>query len=61
MLFVDFTMADAMFAPIVSRFITYDVKLDAVAGTYAEAIWALPTMQEWVAAARIEPEMMVRL
>lgn len=61
MLFGNFTIADAMFAPVVSRFVTYNVKLDAVAGAYAEAIWALPAMQEWVEAARAEPEMMVRL
>jgi glutathione S-transferase len=59
MLFGHFTIADAMFAPVVSRFITYNVKLDAVARAYAEAIWALPAMQEWVAAAHAEPESML--
>lgn len=56
MLFSHFTIADAMFAPVVSRFITYDVKLDPIAQAYAEAIWKLPAMQEWVAAAQAEPE-----
>lgn len=55
-LFGHFTIADAMFAPIVSRFITYEVKLDAVAQAYVEAVWALPAMQEWVAAASSEVE-----
>ena len=55
-LFGHFTIADAMFAPVVSRFITYDVKLDAVGKAYMEAIWALPTMQEWLAAASSEEE-----
>lgn len=55
-LFGDFTIADAMFAPAVSRFITYDVKLDAVTQAYAKAIWELPGMQEWVAAAHSETE-----
>ena len=55
-LFGDFTIADAMFAPVVSRFITYDVKLDGVAQAYIEAIWSLPAMQEWVEAASKEVE-----
>ncbi len=55
-LFGDFTIADAMFAPIVSRFITYDVKLDELEQAYLEAIWALPAMQEWVEAANNEVE-----
>ena len=56
LLFGHFTIADAMFAPVVSRFITYDVKLDGVAQAYVEAIWSLPAMQEWVAAASNELE-----
>ncbi|HEY9608039.1 glutathione S-transferase family protein [Allocoleopsis sp.] len=51
-----FTIADAMFAPVVSRFITYDVKLDEVARAYIETIWALSAMQEWVEAANNEVE-----
>jgi glutathione S-transferase len=49
-------MADAMYAPVVTRFITYDVKLDDGCAAYCEAIMALPHMQEWVAAAKAEPE-----
>ncbi len=49
-------LADAMFAPVVTRFRTYDVPLDAVCQAYSEAIMALPAMQEWVAAARMEPD-----
>lgn len=55
-LFGQFSIADAMFAPVVSRFITYDVKLDTVAQAYVEAVWALPAMQEWVEAAKNEVE-----
>ncbi len=55
-LFGQFTIADAMFAPVVSRFITYGVHLDAVAQAYVELIWALPAMQEWVEAAKNEVE-----
>lgn len=54
LLFGHFTIADAMFAPVVSRFITYDVKLDSTAAAYANAIWSLPTVQEWVTAASSE-------
>jgi glutathione S-transferase len=56
LLFGHFTIADAMFAPVVSRFITYDVPLHSIAKAYSDAIWALPAMQEWVAAASSETE-----
>ncbi len=55
-LFGHFTLADAMYAPVVSRFITYEVALEPIAQAYANAIWSLPTLQEWVNAAAIEPE-----
>jgi glutathione S-transferase len=49
------TMADAMFAPVVTRFVTYDVKLDQRCAAYSAAIRALPEMIEWTAAAEAEP------
>lgn len=49
------TMADAMYAPVVTRFMTYDVKLAAPLKAYADTIMAMPEMQEWIAAARAEP------
>lgn len=49
-------MADAMFAPVCTRFATYDVKLDATCSAYNKAILAMPLMQEWIDAARAEPE-----
>lgn len=55
-LFGSFTLADAMFAPVVSRFITYGVSLDSVSQAYVDAVWALPFMQDWLAAATAEPE-----
>lgn len=55
------TMADAMYAPVCARFITYDVRLDAVATAYCATISALPAMREWYAAARAEPEEMEEL
>ena len=49
-------MADAMYAPVVTRLLTYDVKQDAVCAAYCDAIMALPQVQEWVSAAQQEPE-----
>jgi glutathione S-transferase len=54
-LFGTFTIADAMYAPVCSRFRTYAVDLDAVCGAYAAAIWEHPPMARWLAAARDEP------
>lgn len=50
-LFGRFSVADAMYAPVVTRFTTYGIKLDKVSKTYCDAIWALPAMQEWRAMA----------
>ena len=55
-LFGERTMADAMYAPVVTRFMTYNVKLDTRLKTYAEVIMNIPEMREWVEAARKEPE-----
>jgi len=49
-------IADAMYAPVVTRFLTYDVKTDALCASYCERIMALPAMQEWVKAAHLEPD-----
>ncbi|MCU0941655.1 MAG: glutathione S-transferase [Hydrogenophaga sp.] len=49
-------IADAMFAPVVTRFITYDVPIDPMCVAYCDTVMALPAMQEWVAAAEAEPE-----
>src|SRR5262245_45285980 len=49
-------MADAMFAPVVTRFLTYDVKLDAISAGYCKTVMAMPLMQQWIDAARNEPE-----
>jgi glutathione S-transferase len=50
------TMADAMFAPVVTRFLTYDVLLDEPCLSYARTIMAMPEMKAWVAAAKLEPD-----
>ena len=54
-LFGAFSMADCMFAPIVSRFTTYQVQLDEVSEAYRQAVFNHPPFQEWMAAAKNEP------
>ena len=54
-LFGERTMADAMYAPVVTRFMTYDVKLEPKLAAYAKTIMAMPEMQEWIEAAKAEP------
>jgi|SRR5579862_1523814 len=54
-LFGHFTIADAMYAPVVSRFRTYKLSLPSEAEAYAAAVAAWPAYQEWLAAARKEP------
>jgi len=55
-LFGERSMADAMYAPVVTRFKTYDVKLEPRLKTYADTIMNMPEMMEWIAAAKDEPE-----
>ena len=55
-LFGHFTIADAMFAPVVLRFVTYDVNVDPVSKAYMNAVLALPAMQGWLEEARAEVE-----
>ncbi|MDB5847038.1 MAG: glutathione S-transferase, partial [Rhodoferax sp.] len=49
-------MADAMYAPVVTRFLTYDVALDKASVAYCKRVMELPAMKEWFAAAKTEPE-----
>src|SRR6201988_2975334 len=49
-------MADAMYAPVATRFLTYDVKLDPECAAYCKAVMDMPQMQEWIAAANAEPD-----
>jgi len=51
-----FTFADAMFAPVCTRFVTYGVDLDATCRAYVDAVYALPAMKQWCADAAREPE-----
>jgi glutathione S-transferase len=54
-LFGRFGAADAMYAPLVSRFHTYAVEVGAAARSYMAAVMALPAWSEWRNAARREP------
>jgi len=53
-LFGKFSIADAMYAPVVSRFDTYGVKVARPVRAYMDKVLALPGMQEWGALARVE-------
>jgi glutathione S-transferase len=55
-LFGKFSIADAMYAPVALRFVTYAVELDPVSAAYVQTITALPAIQQWVADARAETE-----
>ncbi len=55
-LFGRFTIADAMYAPVVLRFKIYVVQLSPIARQYADAVLALPSLQHWVEAAKAETE-----
>ena len=49
-------MADAMYAPVATRFLTYHVKLPRSCIVYCQTVMNMPEMKEWVAAAKLEPD-----
>jgi len=55
-LFGGFSIADAMFAPVVTRFRTYGVELDRACTAYSTAVFDLPAMRAWIADAEREPK-----
>jgi len=55
-LFGKLTMADAMYAPVCTRFHTYDVKLDNASKAYCRTILKWPALAAWTKAAKAEPE-----
>ncbi len=55
-LFGGFGLADAMYAPVAARFLTYAVELEAGLAAYVDRVWNLPAMLEWRAAAAAETE-----
>lgn len=59
-LFGKFSIADATFAPVASRFHSYRIAVDGLARDYIAAIRMLPAMQEWSAAAAAEPWVLER-
>jgi glutathione S-transferase len=56
LLFGAFTAADAFYAPVATRFVTYGVRLPDVTRRYVDAVLALPAVREWSVSARAEPE-----
>jgi len=54
-LFGAFGGVDIMFAPVVTRFVTYSITVPPFAANYMEAILTHPWMQEWINAAQEEP------
>lgn len=59
-LFGRFSAADAMYAPVVLRFRTYEVELPPACRAYGDAMLALPAMQEWITAAEAETEVIAK-
>lgn len=57
-LYGQFSIADAMYAPVVTRLHTYGVELGGAAGEYAAMIYRLAAMQEWIAGAHAETEVL---
>ena len=55
-LFGERSMADAMYAPVCLRFLTYDVALDEASRAYCETIAQWPDLQRWIAEAKAEPD-----
>jgi glutathione S-transferase len=53
-LFGKFSIADCMYAPVVSRFLTYGIALPAPLEAYGARMMELPAMRDWMAAAKAE-------
>jgi len=53
-LFGDFSIADCMYGPVVSRFLTYGIALPTASKAYCVRVMALPAMQAWLAGAKQE-------
>jgi len=60
-LFGAFSVADAMYAPVVSRFATYGIACDGLAADYAAHVLASPALREWETAAGQEIEVVARV
>lgn len=60
-LFGPLSLADAMYAPVCTRFRTYAVPLEPALSAYCERIFDWPLMQEWTAGAQAEPDEIIEL
>jgi glutathione S-transferase len=60
-LFGALSVADAMYAPVCSRFCTYAVDLDPALSAYCETIFEWPLMREWTEGALAEPDEIIEL
>jgi glutathione S-transferase len=59
LLYGSFCIADAFYAPVVTRFATYGVTLPPPLAAFAQAVIGLPAMRAWIDAAHAEPEVLV--
>jgi len=59
-LFGDFSIADAMFAPVVMRFNTYQPAVSEAARGYMKRVTALPAVAQWIADAHADPRVIAR-
>ncbi|MFO1350162.1 MAG: glutathione S-transferase family protein [Gammaproteobacteria bacterium] len=57
-LFGEFSIADAMYAPVATRFVTYGIAVDPVSQAYIDTVIASAAMQAWLASARAETEVL---
>ena len=55
-----FSIADAMYAPVATRFETFAVTLSATARKYTDMLLALPAMRDWYSAAYAETEVLAQ-
>ena len=57
-LFGDFSIADAMFAPVATRLRTYGIALDETAAAYIDTLFSDPDFKDWLAEAEKEEDML---
>jgi glutathione S-transferase len=55
------TVADAIYAPVVTRFRSYGITLDQPCAAYCVHVWGWSDLVEWVATAQLEPEQIEEL
>jgi len=55
-LFGSFGLADAFFAPVVMRFVSYDAQLEPRLLAYAQAVQAQPFVKDWISRAPLDPQ-----